>query len=380
LWRLWTERERLFREDLSDDDRAFAWRIVLFLLFPAINLLDMRATMTACEMLGGYVKNWSYGMLWYHAVPAGLSSQELIIPVLFAGSLTTTIFAICLLPSLFFRPHPFLATLIGYTIAFTMALNLIADPLLSAIGLGGLRWHIALTAGAADQRVPLLAVHAVLACIFLLVVRNQYFQIWFASLTRPYASAQLEQALATSRVVPENAQLCSLVGLLYDRSGLRRRAGAQLKRMKSQFPLSPYCQFLDAILSYRRRNYKQARKSFIYTGDYPGVDGELKASFLAAAACAAFADNDMTGALNLCERALEFDDRCVVARMVKVDVFLRQGKKEQAGDEILAAMHLDLDLNLEGRVPLDVDRAFNLLTAHQERVPVRHILQTSGLV
>jgi hypothetical protein len=380
IWRLFLDRNRLWKEELSDEDRAFAWRIVVFLIFPLINLLDLRATTMVCELLGGYMKTWKYGLLWYHAVPAGLASENFLIPVLFAGSIATTLFALCLLPALSFRPHPFLATLIGYTTTFIFCLNFVADPVLSMIGLGGSRWRIAFTAGAADQRMPLLMVHVILAVIFLFVVRNIHVRLWFSALSRPHATAQLRHALSSLQVSPHSARLFCLVGVLYERAGLRYQAKAQLKKMKSQFPYSPYCHFLEAIVSYYRRDYKIARKGFIFTSDYPYINGELKASLLAAAACGAFADNDLIGALNLCERALEFDDTCVVARMVKVDVFLRQGKKEQAGDEILVAMHMGLDLNLENKIPLELERAYNLMVALEESKVVRHILQPTNRI
>jgi hypothetical protein len=380
LWRLVEERSRLWKEDLSDEDRTFAWRIVFFLVFPLLNLLDLRATTLGCDLLGGYMKSWSYGLLWYHAVPAGLGSPELIIPVLFAGSAATTLFAVCLLPSLLFRPHPFFATIIGYTAAFTFGLNFLADPFLSAIGLGGMRWQVAFTSGAPEQRMPLVVVHVACAIIYVLAIRNLHLRLWFSGLTRPQVTAQLRESLSSLQVTPYSARLVCLVGVLYEKAGLRQQARQQLKKLKEQFPYSPYCHFLDAIVAYSRRDYKLAQKAFVFTSDYPYIDGELKAGLLAAAACSAFADNDLTGALNLCERALEFDDACVVSRMVKVDVFLRQGKKEQAGDEILVAMHMGLDLDLEDRIPLDLELAYNQLVAMEESTTVRHVLQPTNRI
>jgi len=377
IWRLIFERDRLAKEDLGEDDRVFAWRIVIFLIFPLLNLLDLHATTTVCELLGGYLKSWNYGFLWYQAVPAGLASNELVIPVLFAGSIVTTLFALCLTPSLLFRPHPFLATVIGYTISFVLALNLLADPLLSLIGLGGLRWQIALSYGAPQQRMPLIAVHAVLALVYLLIVRNSHVRLWFSSLSRPQATAQLRQALSSLQANPLSARLLCSVAILYDGAGLRGQSKNLLRTLKGQFPYSPFSYFLDALVAYRRRHYKAARKAFVYTSDYPGIDGELKASLLAAGACSAFADNDLIGALNLCERALEFDHQCVISRMVKVDVFLRQQKKEQAADEILVAMHMGLSLEISDKIPLDIDRAYNLLLELEEAKSIRHILQPS---
>jgi len=378
IWRLVIERQRFLKEELSDEDRAFVWRIVLFIVLPLVNFLDLRATTICLEGFGGYMKSWSYGLLWYHVVPAGLPNQELIIPVLFAGSAATTIFALCLLPALAFRPHPFLATLIGYSVAFIFALNFVADPILSAFGLGGVRWQVALAAGSPEQRAPLIMVHIVLSVIFLAVMRSVHIRLWFAAMARPHATSQLKQALASLKTDPSSARLLCLVGVLYERAGLQSPAKAQLKKLKTQFPYSPYHHFLEALVSYARRDYKLARKAFIFTSDYPFVNGELKASLLSAAACSAFAENDLIGALNLCERALEFDDGCVVARMVKVDVFLRQGKKEQAGDEIMVAMHMGLDLDLENKIPLQLENAYNMLVAMEETKGVRHILQPTN--
>lgn len=378
VFRLWTERDRLSKEDLSDEDRAFVWRIVLFIIFPLLTLCELRATTVVCEMFGGFIKSWTYGLLWYQAVPAGLSSAKLIIPVLFAGEIVTTLLALCLIPALLFRPHPFLATLIGYTAAFILGLNFIADPILSFAGLGGLRWQLALMQGPPEQIVPLVAVHAVLALLFIAFIRNSHVRFWFSDLTRPNTSEELKEALAHLNSSPETAQMMCKVGLLYDRAGMRRQAKRQLRNIKDRFPDQVlFANFLQSLVSYRRRDYKKARHSFVHTSDFPGVDGELKASLLAAGACAAFADNDIIGALNLCERALEFDDACLVARMVKVDVFLRQGKKEQAGDEILTAMHMGLTMDLENKVPLDADKAFESLVCIEERRGSRILQSTS---
>ena len=362
VWRLWTERERLATEDLTDDDRAFAWRIVIFLIFPLFTFVDLRTTFVACELLGGYVKTWSYGLLWFNAVPAGLPSPERLIPAMFAGAVVESMLALLLLPALLFRPHPFLATLIGYTVAFVLGLNLIADPILSLVGLGGPRWELVFTAATGQQKWVLFSILGVGAGAYVALMLSQRVRLWFSGLARPLASDDLKIALYEWRATPGNAALACRVGLLYQRAGLRRRAASQLKKIRRDHPGSIYAYFLEGVLSYRQRSYKGARKAFLMTSEFPGVDGNLKASLLAASACAAFADGDPIGALNLCERALEFDDGSLVARMVKVDVFLRQGKKEEAGEEILLAMRRGLTLDLEKKVPLDVDKSFEAIT------------------
>src|SRR5437867_814003 len=115
LWRLWSERERLGREDLSDEDRSFAWRVVFFLVFPFLNFLDLRSTIVAIDLLGGYVRSWSFGGYWYH-INSAIMPEHWILAALFAGAAAQMLLAILLLPSLLFRPHPFLATVIGYTV------------------------------------------------------------------------------------------------------------------------------------------------------------------------------------------------------------------------------------------------------------------------
>lgn len=378
MWRLWNERDRLLKEDLSDEDRALAWRTVIFLIFPLLNLLDWRATQAVCDLVGADLKGFSYGLLWYQAVPSGIDCLQNVIPVLFAGSTTTTVFALCLFPALFFRPHPFLATVIGYTVAFTLCINLIGDPLLSLAGVGSPRWQLAFTEGAPEQRLPLVLFHCSLALIYVLLIRSTHFRLWFSSLTRPFASVRLQEAIANLKESPGSAHLNCLVGLLYDRAGLRWQTRKQLATIKRIYPQSVYAYFLEAVLAFRKRDYKTARAEFIHTSDLPNTNSELKASFLAAAACAAFAENDMVGAINLSERALEFDHTCVVARMVKVDVFLRQGRKEQAGEEILLAMHLGMVLDIENKIPLDIEKTYEQLVSLEETTARYSLLQASA--
>ncbi len=376
VWKVWAERARLFTDELTDADRALAWRVVFFLGFPLITLLDLRSTVVACNLAGGFVKSWHYGFLWYQVTPAAVP-EHLLIPVLLAGPIASTIWALLLIPPLFFRPHPFLACVLGYASAFILALNLIVQPILALIGLEGKQWEqIAATCG--QQLLWIALAYTIAAFVFLILIRNARLRLWFSELTRPVASQNLREALSSLHGRPDNAQLSCRIGLLYDKAGLRRQASAQLKAAKQKYPNSIYTLFLDSLIAYRRRDYQTARHLFIITSDVHGVDGELKASLLAAAACAAFASDDVIGALNLCERALEFDYNCLISRMVKVDVFLRQGKREQAGEEILYAMRLGLALELENKVPLDIEHAFKAISSLAEREPVERMLQTSS--
>ena len=48
-WKLFLERHRLRRDDLSDEDRALIWQTIFFLILPLINLIDLRSTMVACN-------------------------------------------------------------------------------------------------------------------------------------------------------------------------------------------------------------------------------------------------------------------------------------------------------------------------------------------
>ncbi len=353
------------KDDLNDEDRSLIWRIVLFLVFPILTLVDLRSTIVATDLMGGQVQNWTFGLMWFEAHPTGLS-QRLIIPAVFAGEVAQGILCLSLLATLLFRPHPFLATLIGYSINFILGLNLLVEPLLAMTGLAANKWEIALTQTELSQRLPLLVVHVVLAGLFIFCVRNSRVRMWFSDLTRPDASDRLKEALSDHSTNPESARLTCRLGLMYDRAGLRRQAKRQLKRLKRNYRESIYTSFLDALMSYKRRNYELARKQFLHASDYPEIEGELKASLLAAAACAAFASGDTVGALNLSERSLEFDDGSMVARMVKVDAFLKMGRKEQAAEEILVAMHSGMPLDLENKVPLDMDRTFEKIVLIEE--------------
>jgi hypothetical protein len=366
IWRVYAERDRFLKEDLNDADSAFAWRLVVFVVFPLLNLIDLRSTTTCCQLLGGYIKHWSYGLIWYQALPVGLTSTNNLIAVAFSGMVAETVLTLLLLPALFFRPHPFLAMLIGYTVVFVPALNFIVDPLLSLVGLGSSRWQLACTYGSSMQLAPLYAVHFLLGFLYLCLVRSQWIRFWFSSLTRPNASERLKKLLAGNESLDNPKTACQLA-LLFEHAGLRRNAMRHLQLMKRECPESLYAVFAESYICYRKREYKKARRSFLFASDYPSVDGELKASLLAAAGCSAFAEGDIIGALNLSERALEFDHYSLVARMVKVDVFLRQGKRDQAGAELLVAMRMGLTEELEDKIPLDVDRVFRCISLSEER-------------
>src|SRR5207237_3907380 len=173
--------------------------------------LDLRSTTVAIEWFGGYVKDWSFGGFWYHLTAAGLS-QEFLVPALFAGVMAQMVLALLLLPALLFRPHPFLATIIGYTAAFIFGVNLIIDPLFSVLGLSSPRWLLAYTTGPLENRVILLAVQAVCASIYLAIMFSQRVRMWFSSLSRPEANDELKKALSEWRARPESARLICRVG------------------------------------------------------------------------------------------------------------------------------------------------------------------------
>jgi flagellin-specific chaperone FliS len=58
----------------------------------------------------------------------------------------------------------------------------------------------------------------------------------------------------------------------------------------------------------------------------------------------------------------------LTARLVKVDAYLAKGKKEQAAQEIMVAMHLGLDFDLKDRVPVDLEEIYALLVGAEERI------------
>lgn len=373
--RLWTERHRLTKEVLGDDDRTLAWKIVLFLVLPLLTLADMRATEVVASHLGGYLIKPVYGLVWYHATLGGMnnvSDPNTILAVVFAGAAVQVAFALCLIPALATRPHPFLATTIGYTIIFTLGLNLVVDPFLSLAGMGGIgvasRMLVLLDLATKVGMWTPLAIQLGISALYLSVVLSPPVRQWFSSLTRPHVSIELAECLkewkegrAAANGEPDNGELSCTLGLLYVKAGLLFKAKALLKGMQKLYPQSPYTLFLKGIYFFHKRKYKKSRLAFEDLAAANFVEGELKGQLFAAAACGAFAQEDIAGALNLCDRALEFADGCLTARMVKVDAYLAQGKKDQAAQEILVAMHLGLEFDLKDKIPVDMDATMNHL-------------------
>ena len=355
IFELWKQRNNLFRDELDDEVRSLVWRVVIFLVFPFIVWLDLRATLVAAEFLGGWVKEWNYGLLWYSAIPQNLPHVDLLVPVLFAGVGVQLLLALCLLPSLFFRPHPFLASGITYTITLIMASNLIVDPIIGLAGAGSSRWQLCYTSVPRDILMIILCVYACLSVTFLVCVRSKRVRIWFADLTSPILAEQLRIAISEASIDRNNHyQICRLA-MLFEKAGMRSNASKELEHLKSIAEDSLYVPFAEGLIEYRRRNYKKSRTAFETAASVAELSDGLRAAFLSAGACAAFAHGDTEGSINLSERALEFDDASLVARMVKVDAYLRQGKKEQAGEEVLAALRQGLDFEIEDKVPLDAE-------------------------
>ncbi len=365
LRRLYIERHRFGKEDLNDYDQSFAWRIVIFLVYPLLNLLALWVSITACQWFGGYVKSLSYGLLWYQVIPGELSSRTDLIPVLFSGEIAQVLLVLFTLPALFFRPHPFLAMLLTYSCAFVLGVNFIADPLLSTFGFGSAHWQMAIAYAGRQELMVLAIIHFVLAALYLFVLNNQTIQMLFAHLIRPLAVEKLQKALTEHKAESKNeSSLASVSNLimLYETAGFRRQADKELQNIKKSYGQDLNINFVEAYLSYRRHKYQQACTLFVSAADAcsPGSN-ELKSMLLAAAACCAHASRQYEAALNLVERALEFDHHCSLARMIKMDVLLRQGKDHKAAEELKTAMWTGFSHNLEQSIPIDWQRALSLI-------------------
>jgi hypothetical protein len=353
IFQLIKDRACILRDDLREEERNLAWRMVIFLILPAIVALDLKTTIIAAEWCGGWVKDWSYGILWFEAIPRSLPDVDLLIPVLFVGVAMQFSLAVLLLPALFFRPHPFVATVIGYTISAIFGFNLILDPIISLFGAGTSRWQLAYSAIPKDQLMVVIGVYACAAVSMLLLSRSKALRLWFADLSRPLVAEELRSALYEAKTEPASAYRTCRLAILLERAGMRSQAAGELHRLRATAAGSLYLYFLEPFMMYRRRRYDAARAGFERAAAYAAIPETMRASFFAAAACSSFADGDTRRALNLCERALEFDAQCLIARMVKVDAYLRNGNKEQAGEEVLAAMKQGLDFDVEDKIPMD---------------------------
>ncbi len=371
IFELWKQRHKLMADELDDDAKALCWRLVLFLVFPFIVWLDLRATLVATNHFGAWVKDWHYGLLWFSAVPQSLPHADLLIPVLFAGVLVQLLLVLCLLPSLFFRPHPFLATVITNTITLVIASNLILDPLLGFVKAGSSRWQIAYESAPRDSLLAILAVYSLLSVLFLFAVRSKRVRIFFADLTSPVLAEQLRIAISESACDRNNQfQICRLA-VLYERAGMRSNAAKELLHLAKVSESSIYLPFLEGFLNYKRRNYKKARSAFEAAAALPDLNDALRATFFSAAACAAYGEGETEKALDLSQRSLEFDHCNLVARMVKVDAYMKIGKKELAGEEVLEALRQSPDFELEDRVPLNVELTLRQLFIYQKKLQTR---------
>ncbi len=254
--------------------------------------------------------------------------------------------------------------LITYTCVFVLSINLIVDPVLSVIGFGSAHWQIAIIQGTKKELIILALTHFSLALLLVGLISSETIQKFFAELIRPIAMERLKKALAENAASPTKDNLvasCNLV-LLYESAGLTKQANKKLKEIKTNDGQACLPKFVEAYLSYRRRNYKQALKLFLALADSNfTLSNELKSMFLAAAGCAAHAMRDFVPALNLVDRALEFDHHCAIARMIKIDIYLKQGKEEKAADELQTSLLNGMDQNIDQQIPIDWRKAVSLI-------------------
>jgi tetratricopeptide (TPR) repeat protein len=367
LRRLYTERYRFSKEDLSEYDVSFGWRIVIFVICPLLNLLALWVSIVACQWFGGYVKALNYGLLWYQVIPGELASKHDLLLVLFSGELAQIFFVLLAMLALFFRPHPFLSMIITYSCAFVLGINLIADPLLSTIDLGSAHWQTIINNSNSQQLTVFIVAHLLFACVYLAILKSERVAMLFARLIRPMAVERLQNFLAEMQSTNSSTKnlsqpvLASNLILLYEAAGLKQSADRKLRIIKKQYTgISVF--FTEAYINYCRHKYKVAGKLFMAAADacVPEID-RLKSMLLAAAACCAQMNQNYEDALNLVERSLEFDHYSPMARIIKMDILLRQGKEKRAAEELKTFMWEGLNQNIEQSVPIDWNQALKLI-------------------
>lgn len=362
VFKLLSEHWRFKKENLTQEDTSFVWQVIFFIVFPFLTLLNLKATMVACQNLGGFVSNWAWGLIWYQATPQGLTSIKDLLTVLFAGPALEILLALCILPALLFRPHPFLAALVAYTSAFIIGLNLIVDPLMSLVGMGNSCWKLLYLSLPYPTNIYALAIHVALALGFIALVRSSIIATIFTGLIKPQTQEALKEAQDQYDNNPDDMESAVRLGLLLQSAGLNGRVRALTKDLNKRYNNSLYVEFLQAMLHYNYRNYALAQKLFMQCADNGTSQETLRAIFFAAAACCASADGDTQKTLYLCERALEFDECCLTARVLKIDYFLTKGKKDQVDEEIEQADRRGINLEDTVAIPLDVEYTLGEIT------------------
>ena len=384
LIKLYTERHRLIKEELNNDDLIYASKLAFFIALPLVAFIDLRATEIVASYLGAQVTGVTYGFIWFNADLSDIFAsvkEPYLLPTLFAGSLTQIALALLLLPALAFRPHPLFSAVVAYLAAFLLGYNLLADPLLGLIGQGVPRFaYLAhrLTQSPDAISIYIASLYAISALVYIAILKSNRVRLWFSGLTKPALAQKLRIILKEARTQAAHTEGTrhdlSLInmGLLYLRAGMNSRVRGILKEVKADAALSLEYALLDGLLAFNKQRYSKARKCFEAANAL--VDNPpLKSRLLAAAACSAFAAGDTKAALDLADRSIGFDDTCIVARMVKVDVYLCRQDKEACAQEIMVAMHMGLELDLKDKVPISIDEALALMAQEQAKVrPPRH--------
>lgn len=369
LIKLYTERHRLIKEELNNDDLIYATKLAFFIALPLVAFIDLRTTEIFASYLGAQVTGVTYGFIWFNADLSDIFAsikEPYLLPVLFAGSLTQIALALVLLPTLLFRPHPLLSAVVAYLAVFLLGYNLLADPFLGLIGQGVPRFaylaHRLMHSPDAIS-IYIASFYAISALIYVATLKSNRVRLWFSGLTKPALAQKLKIILKDARAQADGAnhdlRLINM-GLLYLRAGMNSRVRGILKEMKTDPDLALEYGLLDGLMAFNKQRYSKARKCFD-AAQALAVGTALKSRLLAAAACSAYAAGDTKAAFELADRSIEFDDTCIVARMVKVDVYLSRQNKEACAQEIMVAMHMGLELDLKDKVPISIDEALALI-------------------
>jgi tetratricopeptide (TPR) repeat protein len=323
--------------------------------------------MVATQWSGGFVKEWGYGLLWYYAVPAGLTGTVHVEAVLLFAMVAQVLFALALLGGLLFRPHPFLAAVLGYASALVLGYVLVAEPLLALMSPAFSPWQLIFASGSVQDKLLVAGAAIATGGVYALVLNAHGTRVWFSGLTRPLAADELNCALVEANANPGSPYLACRLGLVYLQMGFTGQARSVWRALETLFPNSVYGPYLLALLSWQERKYGKACQEFVTCAHDPTVGGALRAQLLAAAACSAFGANNYRTALHWSGQALELDNNMLLARMVKADALMATGNKEQAAGEILQAASASSEADFELVVPLDTALVLKKILQCQSR-------------
>ncbi|HEY9676607.1 MAG TPA: hypothetical protein V6C76_01295 [Drouetiella sp.] len=215
LVKAWRERQTLWDNYVSKEDRDLLLRLTLWVLMPVFVLLHECGHAAATLLFNGKIAEFDYGFFWGKVVPSGFFTPEQDLIITLAGSVVELICGIISLIAAVNLTSPPVVRLLVYLGMSTLFQTAIGYPMLSLTGMYG-DW-IQIYTTQAQSWIPWIAtVHGIVIAAFLYAVYAKAPKLWFCEKTNPEWAERLRVKLEEIKAKPSEDLYLDLAWLFFE--------------------------------------------------------------------------------------------------------------------------------------------------------------------